>query len=299
MEIIKKTLLLFLASAAILIPVNLNAGAKPIVYFVHGLQFECSDKKPTPKEDVIKKLEEIFPNHTIKYYEWSSYLHKKKALKDIFKDINDRDREDFGKYYWRAYYDKPKDLADELFSMPHEQLERVILIGHSLGGVIVVKTMEKLAKKGFKIDRGIFLGTALECDINGCNSITTAIQASKHFNINIYNEHDKALAVFRGWCVWKNMNIDYLKKNLSVVDYLSLGIKPAIEIHNKCEVSLQQTKEAFGAHGYKKSCPKSQLMQIEDTKHREKGILANHDVEYYLDDLDEFFQDYRKIFPEK
>lgn len=69
-------------------------------------------------------------------------------------------------YNWlkaRANSDKEVEkLAKRLLEESEELRSRTVLIGHSLGGRIVVKTLAKLAEHGKKINRAIVMGAAID-----------------------------------------------------------------------------------------------------------------------------------------
>ena len=52
-------------------------------------------------------------------------------------------------------------LADEIKRMPEKRRARLTLVGHSLGGRIVARTLAKLSSDGIKIKRGILLAPAI------------------------------------------------------------------------------------------------------------------------------------------
>ena len=83
-----------------------------------------------------------------------------------------------------------KNLAESLIKMPREERERVILIGHSLGGRITVKTLSILAENGLKIRQGIALGAAIPANTP---ELKKALAASERPFINVFSYDDNVL----------------------------------------------------------------------------------------------------------
>ncbi len=81
-------------------------------------------------------------------------------------------------------------LTDKIAGLAPEDRENVVLIGHSLGGRIVVRAMAALQARGLKIKRGIFLAAAIPDDDP---DIARALRASRLKNINVYNKQDHVL----------------------------------------------------------------------------------------------------------
>lgn len=81
-------------------------------------------------------------------------------------------------------------LAKELIAMPEAEREKTILIGHSLGGRITVKTLAILAQKDIKVRQGIALGAAIPAD---CSELQAALRASERPFINIFSYDDNVL----------------------------------------------------------------------------------------------------------
>ncbi|MBR2837276.1 MAG: alpha/beta hydrolase [Kiritimatiellae bacterium] len=55
-------------------------------------------------------------------------------------------------------------LADELAALPEEERERLTLVGHSLGGRIVVRALARLGRRGLKVRRALVMAAALPSD---------------------------------------------------------------------------------------------------------------------------------------
>ena len=133
--------------------------------------------KGVPQNERLDSLKRIFPERSsISVEQWDSQgeLHE-------FKDAVRRADE------------HAADLAKRIASLPAAKRENLVLVGHSLGGRIVIRTMALLGKKGISIRRGIFLGAAVP---DNDPEIGLAIRASTCPNVNIYNRGDDALSVF-------------------------------------------------------------------------------------------------------
>lgn len=99
---------------------------------------------------------------------------------------------------WDESLTKTDSIAEELFSriqkMSPKERQKLVLIGHSLGGNISVKTLAKCGENGIQIRRMILLGAAIE---NDAPEIETAIHASLKKNYSFVNMNDAALETFR------------------------------------------------------------------------------------------------------
>ena len=167
---------------------------KPTVIFIHGWQMG-----KTNIEDVKRTLKEIFSKHKIEVYSWDASPCYDDFLELIEKTLSDKSyktKSVFGRFYEKASSEEPKKLAEYLKRTHPYDLDKVILVGHSLGGVIAVNTINNLSKEGLRIDRGIFLGAALSADDKAIGGMLTG---SHNFNINIFNPKDEALEAFRIW----------------------------------------------------------------------------------------------------
>ena len=95
---------------------------------------------------------------------------------------------------WRVTRTNAKEYANLLFaqitSLPAEKLQDLILIGHSIGGDMVLDILSKLSADGKKIHSASLLGAAVPCDDPRINDALNAVR----FEItNIYNPHDWVL----------------------------------------------------------------------------------------------------------
>ncbi len=92
--------------------------------------------------------------------------------------------------------DKTADrLFRELKSMPASQREKLIIVGHSLGGNIGIKLLTRCARAGIRIRRLILLAAAIFNDTN----LSEAMKASEAPIISLVNTDDFALFLFLAW----------------------------------------------------------------------------------------------------
>jgi len=80
-------------------------------------------------------------------------------------------------------------LAQHIINKVPAEREKIILIGHSLGGRIIVKTAEILAANNIRIKQFVILGGALDMDYD----LTPVVQASHQTNINVFSRNDTIL----------------------------------------------------------------------------------------------------------
>ncbi len=57
-----------------------------------------------------------------------------------------------------------ESLADELIALSAVERERLTLVGHSLGGRIVVRALARLGRRGMKVRRAVVMATAIPAD---------------------------------------------------------------------------------------------------------------------------------------
>ena len=122
------------------------------------------------RADFLKK---VFHVHKISVFDW-------KAQGDVLKfDLVVRSADNYAVL-----------LADKIESFPPGRRKKLVLIGHSFGGRIVIRAMAILRKKGIAVQRGIFLGAAIPDDDPDAGA---AMEASSCPNINIFNRGDRTL----------------------------------------------------------------------------------------------------------
>jgi pimeloyl-ACP methyl ester carboxylesterase len=194
------------------------------------------------------QLKEIFPDSKIIVHHWD-------CQSEFFIDwLNSSDAE-------------AEKLTAQLLGMTEEERNNTILIGHSLGGRVVIKAMADLSGRQMQIRQGIFLGAAIP---DNDPDIAAAINASIHPNLNFYNRRDYVL-------------------------------RHAFFVHSV----KQKTREfAIGAYGYALPCRKDRLYQIkivDDSPASNQegyiGLLKNHYLKNYLDSLKLHLKNIPEISP--
>ena len=193
----KKFLLLFL----FMIFCGLNAAGE--VIFIHGWNFLTPEET---FEEPLTALRKIFPGEKVSLHRWAA------------------EDKDFGKTLADAETEAVK-LAEKLKKLSPAERENVTLVGHSLGGLITIRTMAQLRRSGMRIRQGIVMGAAIPDDDP---DIALAIRASVKPNVSIYHREDYVL------------RHAYLAYKLYCL----------------------QRAYALGAHGYSQVCDQGELFQI-------------------------------------
>ena len=80
-------------------------------------------------------------------------------------------------------------VAEYICSKTPAEQSQITLIGHSLGGRVIIKTAGILAQKQIRINRMIFLGAAVDFDTD----LTAVAKVSTGKNINIFSRNDSVL----------------------------------------------------------------------------------------------------------
>ena len=152
-----------------------------IVKYIPGLfSFDNS------QVDVLKNLEEIYKPkkvETIIWYKSEDLISNKKNLESAINlDI------------WKESVQLAEKTADNVFQdickMSPEKQKNLILVGHSLGGRIVVCVLSKLQQKNLKIRQAILLGAAMN---NNEQCLPSAVNASIDTVYSFVNPTDKWL----------------------------------------------------------------------------------------------------------
>ena len=138
----------------------------PQVIYIHGWA-PASNVSQEAELDILKT---IFPDSQIEVISWA-------AQTDFNECLQRADRE-------------AKLLAEKIEALPEKKRHNIILVGHSLGGRIAIRTMARLSQKGISIKYGIFLAAAIPHDDP---DIAFAIKSSQEPNVNIYNRQDYIL----------------------------------------------------------------------------------------------------------
>lgn len=151
----------------------------PFILFVPGfLSRGVSDV------DYSEILRGVFPKSEVEIAKWESGL----SASD-----------------WSVAIDNAELFAEELFEkiekLDASERGNLVLIGHSLGGRIVIRTLAKLANQNEKIRRGVFLGAAIPDDDS---DVSQALRATIFPCINIYSRDDYVLRNVYGTVGEKN-----------------------------------------------------------------------------------------------
>lgn len=135
------------------------------VWFVPGWRTGFDDRA-----GCVRILRDIYPGKNIKVCSWDSLQP------------------------WRVTRQNSREYAALLFaqvvSLPEEKLRELTLIGHSIGGDMVLDILSKLSTGGKKIHSAALLGAAVPCDDP---RIGDALDALRFELCNIRNPHDWVL----------------------------------------------------------------------------------------------------------
>lgn len=155
-----------------------NDSEKPIVWFVHGM-VTIRDKF----EEEMDVLREIYPNaEEVTLKKWNS-PKMNPAQMGVAWSIS---LENSMKYV--------PELAKEIMDLPPEKQNRLILIGHSLGGRILVKTSVILKDNNVHVKKIILAGAAIN---NDDPDIPATISVSRETVENIINFDDIMLTAYK------------------------------------------------------------------------------------------------------
>ena len=155
-----------------------NDSEKPIVWLVHGM-VSIRDKF----DEEMNILREIYPNaEEITLKKWNS-PKMNPAQMGVAWSIS---LENSMKYV--------PELSNEIMLLPPEKQQRLILIGHSLGGRILVKTSAILKKNNVHVKKIILAGAAIN---NDDPDIPATFEVSNETVENIINFNDVMLTVYK------------------------------------------------------------------------------------------------------
>ena len=127
----------------------LLGAAAPEVWYVHGWNGLYAEKKS--EKGALTLLKEVFPSANVSLKEWNSVG-------------------DFAECRRRAD-DFATSLTEEIVKLPEEKRNVLILVGHSLGGRIVLRTAVQLSVRKIAIDRAVFLAAAIPADDVDCPKV--------------------------------------------------------------------------------------------------------------------------------
>ena len=152
---------------------------KPVVWFVHGMITVVNDS--FDKE--LEALRKTFPEaESVTLKKWNSPkmpIHKMATAWNISLENSEK---------------FALQLADEIQTLSVEQRDRLVLVGHSLGARIAVRTLARCAERGVKIRQLILAGAAID---NDDPDIAKAITASKQTVYNVVNPNDSLLLLYK------------------------------------------------------------------------------------------------------
>ena len=96
------------------------------------------------EDEALRFVEMAFPEAEVSAYDWDGNCAWRKA---------------------RGNADAAAErLADELVALPAEERGRLTLVGHSLGGRIVVRALARLGRLGMKVQRAVVMAAAIPSD---------------------------------------------------------------------------------------------------------------------------------------
>ena len=138
------------------------------VWYVPGWK-RCGD----PDGAAMAHAVATFPDATVEYCDWDGNKSWKKSFANA---------DSFA-----------VDLADKIEAMPEEERASLVLVGHSMGGRIVVRTMAILADRGVYIQQGIVMAAAIPRDDP---DVAKFAQAGLSRSISLCNPDDTVLKRF-------------------------------------------------------------------------------------------------------
>ena len=153
-----------------------SRGSHPKVLMIHG--FQGKDRDFSLELRVLKK---IYPSSECTPWRWNT---------------PEVDFYEIPSHWEKAVQDQvqaAEDLFRDIQSMSSEEQRRLILVGHSLGGGIVIHALAKCQKTNIKIDHFLLLGAAIN---NDDPDIARALDATTNRSINLVNTWDYALAAY-------------------------------------------------------------------------------------------------------
>lgn len=217
---------------------------KPEIIFVPGYKTQN-----IPEDEYLNPLKKVFPESTITIKKWNS----NGAFSDWHGSVIN------------CAEGVANELVDIIEQKPEKKQQNLILIGHSLGGRIVIRALAKLRDKNIRIRRGIFLAAAIQDDDG---DIEKALYSTRRPCINIYNRND------------------YVLRNA----YGIAGEKSFLDC-------------ALGAYGSRKHYPQMLLMEFQvQNSERISQIerYKNHDSLLYIEELEKRIHDdelHELLFP--
>ncbi len=151
----------------------------PIVWYVHGMVLE-NESHSLP----LEKLRLIFPDaQRIELVEWEAPPISNKLKIGVYWNDSVPIADEF-----------VRELAKRIEALPPADRKRLILVGHSLGGRVVIKTAALCAREGLTLRQIITAGAAID---NDDPAIAAAIGVSEETFFNLINPDDYAMGAYK------------------------------------------------------------------------------------------------------
>lgn len=181
-------------------PAQSGNNQQPKVIYVPGL-FSFDD----PQKPVLKDLKSIYNTPNVENYPWYNPQNKQdekdnpnEKADSNDKEANSNEKANSEPIWERSVWKKSVkmaetasgDLYQKIANMSEKERKNLVLVGHSLGGRIVVRVLDKLNKNNMKIRQAILLGAAMD---NNDPCIPSAVQASIETVYSFVNPTDKWL----------------------------------------------------------------------------------------------------------
>ena len=109
------------------------------------------------EDEAFRSVQAAFPDARVEVHDWAGNASWRTARKNA-----DHEAE---------------LLAAELAALPEEERDRLVVVGHSLGGRIVVRALSRLNDRGCKVKQGVVLAAALPCDDESIGGFAAASRA--------------------------------------------------------------------------------------------------------------------------
>lgn len=153
--------------------------APPTVLYIPGFQIqqgeEYAELAANRKAEEISWLKDAYPDSTILFTDWDFAVPWMECVRNA-------DR-------------LTRELEKKLLALPRKKRENLVVVGHSLGARITIRSLAFLNKHRAKVRRGIFLAAAIADDDP---DIARAVNGSREPVINIICREDGALRLALG-----------------------------------------------------------------------------------------------------
>lgn len=153
--------------------------APPTVLYIPGFQLQQGDQyaelAANRKAEELHWLKKTYPGSTILFADWDFAVPWEQCVRNA--DTLTR------------------ELQKKLLALPRAKRNNLIIVGHSLGGLVAVRSLAYLNKHRAKVRRGVLLAAAIADDDP---DIGRAIRGSHEPLINIICREDGALRLALG-----------------------------------------------------------------------------------------------------